>query len=588
MLDPLILGLAALVAIVVAVLIVAWRSTAAARAEASRLGTEVTNLRIRVSRLAPFEKVADATARAAEILRDAESAASRARAEADRLQAEVAVSAEAIRARAEAEASTIRSEAIERTRSANAKGDAIIADAERRAAAIVQEAHAKAEALAGDALRAVQEADKLERTVRAMRNKLEGYGDRYLIPTTTLIDELAAEMGHTEAAQRLKVIRDEVRQAIKEGKAADCDYVEDGRRETAIRFVADAFNGKVDSILACVKHDNAGALAEEMRDDFILVNHNGEAFRNARIRESYLALRLEELKWAAIVHGLKVEEREEQRRIKEQLREEEKARKEYERAMREAARDEELVKKAMEKAQAQLARASEDQRAKYEAQLTELAARLKEAEEKNKRALSMAQQTKQGHVYIISNIGSFGEHVYKIGLTRRLEPLDRIRELGDSSVPYEFDVHALIFAEDAPALEHQLHRHFIMNQVNKVNYRKEFFRVDLTHIRQEIEGLGLTTKWTMAAAAQEYRESLKIEELIAKDPAARAAWIKRQYTYEAMSAMSEGEDDSPAPPGLRLSTEPAVVVSTSHPDPGAGQVASPLAADSLVPQRAPS
>jgi hypothetical protein len=101
----------------------------------------------------------------------------------------------------------------------------------------------------------------------------------------------------------------------------------------------------------------------------------------------------------------------------------------------------------MEKAQAQIAQATDDQKAKYEQQLVDLAERLRIAEEKNQRALSMAQQTKRGHVYIISNIGSFGEHVYKIGLTRRLEPQDRIRELGDSSVPFEFDIHAMIFSE---------------------------------------------------------------------------------------------------------------------------------------------
>jgi len=86
--------------------------------------------------------------------------------------------------------------------------------------------------------------------------------------------------------------------------------------------------------------------------------------------------------------------------------------------------------------------------------------------------------TASEHVYVISNVGSFGENVSKIGLTRRLEPLDRIRELGDASVPFEFDVHTLIRSDDAPALEHALHQRFVRNQVNKVNARKEFFRVD--------------------------------------------------------------------------------------------------------------
>ena len=88
--------------------------------------------------------------------------------------------------------------------------------------------------------------------------------------------------------------------------------------------------------------------------------------------------------------------------------------------------------------------------------MASLQAQLQAAEEKNQRALSMAQQTRAGHVYVISNVGSFGEHVFKIGMTRRLDPLDRIRELGDASVPFEFDVHAMIFTEDAPSLTQAL------------------------------------------------------------------------------------------------------------------------------------
>ena len=150
----------------------------------------------------------------------------------------------------------------------------------------------------------------------------------------------------------------------------------------------------------------------------------------------------------------------------------------------------------------------------------------------------MAEQTKRGHVYIVSNVGSFGEHVYKIGLTRRLEPLDRVRELGDSSVPFDFDVHALIFSEDAPALESQLHRHFMFFQLNKVNHRREFFRADLKHIREEVETLSLSPAWTMAAEAREYRETLAIEKLITEDPKKRDEWLNRQLRFELAAAQT--------------------------------------------------
>lgn len=208
-----------------------------------------------------------------------------------------------------------------------------------------------------------------------------------------------------------------------------------------------------------------------------------------------------------------MKEREEQRRIQEQIREEEKARKEYERAIREAQRDEESLKRALEKARLEVAQASADQRAKYEAQMAELNAKLAEAEARNQRAKSMAEQTRAGHVYVISNIGSFGEDVFKIGMTRRLEPMDRIRELGDASVPFEFDVHAMIYTENAPSLERELHELFDANRINKVNDRKEFFRVPISRLREFVANHGLEASFTMVAEAHEYRESMALDRM---------------------------------------------------------------------------
>ena len=137
---------------------------------------------------------------------------------------------------------------------------------------------------------------------------------------------------------------------------------------------------------------------------------------------------------------------------------------------------------------------------------------LKEAEDKGQRAISMAQQTRRGHVYVISNIGSFGEEVFKIGMTRRLEPMDRVKELGDASVPFSFDVHAMIFSEDAPTLEKELHRRFNLCSVNKINSRKEFFKTTISEVKQAVEASGiLDVHWTLKAEAAEYRESLSIE-----------------------------------------------------------------------------
>jgi hypothetical protein len=489
------------------------------------------------NRLAKWAVVADADAKAQEIIQSAEATLSKASSEASAMTANAEMEATTSLNNAKNEAEKIISDAKRQSLNLEAASTAKLDSATLQAGTIIDAANKRAEEIAGSAYEAMKNAELYEKTVKAMKNIIEGYGDQYLIPGRSLLDDLAEEFGHTQAGDELKKARERSKLMVRNGTAATCEYVEENRRETAINFVTDAFNGKVDSILSRVKNDNAGKLEQEIRDAFTLVNFNGKAFRDARIAEEYLNARLEELKWSATAQQLKLDDKEEQRRIKEQIREEEKARKEYERAIREAAKDEEMLRKAMEKAQQHIEQAGAEQKAKYELQLQELTEKLKIAEEKNQRALSMAQQTKRGHVYIISNIGSFGDNVYKIGLTRRLEPQDRIRELGDSSVPFEFDVHAFIFSEDAPALERQLHRHFVLSQMNKVNYRKEFFRVDLRHIRDEVEKIGLagSVKWTMTAAAQEYHETLTIEKTMREDPKKREAWIQRQLELEPIN-----------------------------------------------------
>jgi hypothetical protein len=277
--------------------------------------------------------------------------------------------------------------------------------------------------------------------------------------------------------------------------------------------VIDAFNGRVDAILSRTKHDNLGRLSQEILDAHALVNHNGTAFRNARILPEYSDARLRELKWAVVVQELRVKEREEQRRIKEQIREEEKARREYERAMEEARKEESAIQKALEIAREEAEQATAEQRAELESRIAALSDQLVAAEAKNQRALSMAQQTRKGTVYIISNVGSFGEEVFKIGMTRRLEPSERIKELGDASVPFEFDVHAMIACDDAPALEAKLHGEFDDLRINKVNYRKEFFRMPLERLREVVVGTGAEVSFTMLAEAREYRETQALSKM---------------------------------------------------------------------------
>lgn len=473
----------------------------------------------RIATLSKYQSIVDAEARAQDILSEANDTLAQAK-----------LSADAEKREANQTARTKIEQADLRLTAAGREAEQIIACAKKRA-----------DEIAGEAYAAMNRAKEFADTAQAMKNIVEGYGDAYIVPTYSLLDDLADEFGHTEAGQKLKEARETTRAIIKASRAATCDYVEANRRDTAIRFVTDAFNGKVDSVLSRGKADNHGKLEQEIKDAFALVNHNGAAFRNARIEPEYLVARLAELKWAATAHALKEQERDEQRQLREQMREEEKARREYERAIKEAAKEEETIRKAMEKVQLQVAAANDAQRAEYEAKLRDLESKLQQTEEKNQRALSMAQQTRAGHVYVISNIGSFGEEVFKIGMTRRLEPKDRIRELGDASVPFEFDIHAMIYSDDAPGLEKSLHRHFLRQQMNKVNPRKEFFRLSLTDIRREVEGLDINAHWTMAAEAHDYRESLRIEQQIKEDPSIAQEWSRHQMALETEDVAEEME-----------------------------------------------
>jgi hypothetical protein len=124
------------------------------------------------------------------------------------------------------------------------------------------------------------------------------------------------------------------------------------------------------------------------------------------------------------------------------------------------------------------------------------------------RAISQAQLTKAGHVYVISNIGSFGAGVFKIGMTRRLDPSERVRELGSASVPFPFDVHAMISADDAPSLESALHQQLHKSRINKANPRKEFFKTDIDAIVKIVKEHHGDVQYVVDAEALQYNQSL--------------------------------------------------------------------------------
>jgi len=192
----------------------------------------------------------------------------------------------------------------------------------------------------------------------------------------------------------------------------------------------------------------------------------------------------------------------------EKEREEREAQREYERAIKKALKDEEKAQEALEQKRREIAEAQTQEKIqKLQEQIQGLEKALVEARELKERAMSMAQQTKIGYVYVISNIGSFGKDVYKIGMTRRLDPMERVLELSNASVPFPFDVHTFIYSEDAPALEADLHRRFDAKKVNSINYRKEYFHVTLDEIKAALKEKGVDANFIDEPDAFQYRES---------------------------------------------------------------------------------
>ena len=202
--------------------------------------------------------------------------------------------------------------------------------------------------------------------------------------------------------------------------------------------------------------------------------------------------------------------REEQRAIREQMRQEAEERKELERQRKQIEKEESKFHDQIGQLTTQLEQSEDNEKTKLlQARIEELQRQLNSVAEQREK-ITQLQNGKAGNVYVISNIGSFGEDVFKIGMTRRLEPMDRVNELGNASVPFPFDVHSLIFSDDAVSLETKLHHILNEQRVNKVNLRKEFFRVPLDDLEKLVQEIAPTAEFKRTILAEQYRQSLSI------------------------------------------------------------------------------
>lgn len=261
-----------------------------------------------------------------------------------------------------------------------------------------------------------------------------------------------------------------------------------------------AYNGEVDDSIRTLKPFKLQAAIDRVNKVEESIEKLGKTMQ-IEIDDSYHSLRLEEISLTADFLSKKEEEKEQQKEERLRLKEEEKAQKEFE-------KEKEKLNKELMHHQAVLAKADETGNAKV---AEEAKAKIAEVESSISGVEERVANIRTGYVYVISNIGSFGESVLKVGLTRRIDPEERIQELSDASVPFKFDIHAIIFSVDAVSLEKQLHQELEQYRLNKVNARKEFFNTSPGFVRELLTKLSTESilSYNEEAEAPEWRISMK-------------------------------------------------------------------------------
>jgi hypothetical protein len=363
-----------------------------------------------------------------------------------------------------------------------------------------------------------QEIQNLEETIKSLQGELKPLEDESEYIASGLYEPLYDFEALEGYIAELESTRQKQKEMIKQQEAVVWytswtvnGSTAQGRKlqNENTRLMLRAFNGECDALITKVKYNNVVAIEKRIRSVYEAINKLGRT-NHCEISYSFSDMKIQELKLVHEYHEKKQAAIEEQRHIREQMREEELARREIERAILEAEREEIRYQKALQRAREEIEKATGEKYVKLESEIKRLNELLIEAQNNRERVKSRAEMTRSGYVYIISNIGSFGEDVYKIGMTRRLDPMDRVYELGDASVPFSFDVHAMMFSEDAPKLESRLHQIFANRRVNRINFRKEFFKITIDEIKAEATKLKTDVQITMKAEAKDYWKTLAV------------------------------------------------------------------------------
>lgn len=362
-------------------------------------------------------------------------------------------------------------------------------------------------------------ADRLDAKIKEKRAQIVTFDDAILVQKFGLYEPRFDFANSTQYKGRLEQCRARQREMLKllNTRATETNWTVNGSaakgrkmvRETS-RLIMRAYNGECDEIVRKVKVTNVDKSIERVYKAAETINRLGATI-GVNVPMEYAALKEEEVRLAYEFAMAKEREREELRIAREEERERRRVEREIAAERKKLAKEQEQRIRARADLLKRLKDATGEERDEIARKIDEMDEQLSDIEKAIADVDYREANQRAGYVYVISNIGSFGENVYKIGMTRRLEPMDRVRELGDASVPFNFDVHALIFSEDAPGLEAALHREFEDRKLNMVNTRREFFHVSLDEIEEVVKrNYDKTVEFTEVPDAAQYRMSVEM------------------------------------------------------------------------------
>ena len=363
-----------------------------------------------------------------------------------------------------------------------------------------------------------KECARMEQKVSELKNEAIFFEDAIIFQDFGLYTPRYNFVSSEEYKIELDRIRAEQKEMIKKDSAITGakNWTVDGSKSKGNKMVSDmkklflrAFNSDCEDVITRVKYSNYEMSVKKIHQSADSIEKLGKTM-GLMITSKYINSKIEELHLAFEYQQKKQEEKEAQKAARAEMREAAKLQKEIEEQRKKIEKEQTHYQTAYKKILKQLEQNPSDnslleKKLELENQLSDIDKAIKDIDyrEANQRA---------GYVYIISNIGAFGENVYKIGMTRRLDPQDRVDELGDASVPFNFDVHAMIFSDDAPALEAALHKAFEDRKLNMVNTRREFFNVTLDEIKKVVkENFDKTVEFIDVPDAEQYRISQKMK-----------------------------------------------------------------------------